>query len=344
MLTGHHHQREPETPTSEEKVVSTASLEKANWKRRAKVLGCGALLLLGAGWVWHEAREEEALREAVWKWEMKADDFEICEIRADAERGYLDAQTHLAVKLGYKAKYFYGERDQRLHEEGREGLAREARDWLERAAEGGDAQAQALLGEALLDESERYSWNGSGWSEEGGYGGVYVGEKFLGLWHTNTVREMTHRYPGKWNEPNRWESTDNEEARRWIEASAGQGYPYGLLLKGLALEHGYGGRSEPERAYELYEAAHRARLPRASCAITNLLARQKKECEEDGSCTGNEEWEVAKWMGVCLLEKEQTEDEVTSWELIEWREARPRGNGIESECEELHPGEKPTKG
>jgi len=133
--------------------------------------------------------------------------------------------------------------------------------WYEKAAELGDASAQAGLGTIFADEKlDRLDYTQAvNWYRKAADQGLREGELGLGM-----------RYLF-----GQGVAQDLEEARRWLTPAANQGHPYAQFLLAKMLESGQGGPVDALAAKKYYESAANYGIPEAQFRLGLLLASDR---------------------------------------------------------------------
>ena len=131
--------------------------------------------------------------------------------------------------------------------------------WFKKAADVGDASAQATLGDIFVDQNlGRLDYDQAvTWYQKAADQGLREGEFGLGS-----------RYLLGQGVPQ-----DLEEAKRWLTPAADQGHPYAQLLLANMLEEGQGGPADVVAATKYYELAANYGIARAQYRLGLLLAR-----------------------------------------------------------------------
>jgi uncharacterized protein len=133
--------------------------------------------------------------------------------------------------------------------------------WYKKAADLGDASAQAGLGTIFADEKlGRLDYaQAVNWYRKAAEQGLREGELGLGM-----------RYLF-----GQGVAQDMEEARRWLTPAANQGHPYAQFLLAKMFESGQGGPVDTTSAKKYYEPAANYGVPEAQYRLGLLLASDR---------------------------------------------------------------------
>jgi TPR repeat protein len=192
--------------------------------------------------------------------------------------------------------------------------------WYKKAAELGDASAQAGLGTIFADEKlGRLDYaQAVNWYRKAADQGLREGELGLGM-----------RYLF-----GQGVAQDLEEARRWLTPAANQGHPYAQFLLAKMFESGQGGPVDTVAATKYYEPAANYGIPGAQYRLGLLLVSDRSN--------GMDLVSAYKWLVLAQdtvkesaasaqeLHKLLTPSQLAQaeHEIDEWRAAHPQRNSV----------------
>jgi TPR repeat protein len=159
-----------------------------------------------------------------------------------------------------------------------EASVQEGQRWLQRAAEGGDARAQLLLGKLLLKGAPgvpAQALDAQPWLEAAVKGGQAGAAHYLGLIHRQELPDQT-RSP--------------EKALQWLEVAAKAGFAESQFLLGQMIMTGDGTAADPARARKWFEAAAEQDHPEAKLQLLMAFTRNEMGLKR------NAEAEARQWM------------------------------------------------
>jgi len=159
-----------------------------------------------------------------------------------------------------------------------EASVQEGQRWLQRAAEGGDARAQLLLGKLLLKGAPgvpAQALDAQPWLEAAVKGGQAGAAHYLGLIHRQEL-------PGQTRSP--------EKALQWLEVAAKAGFADSQFLLGQMIMTGDGTAADPARARKWFEAAAEQDHPEANLQLLMAFTRNEMGLKR------NAEAEARQWM------------------------------------------------
>jgi len=159
-----------------------------------------------------------------------------------------------------------------------ESSVQEGQRWLQRAAEGGDARANLVLGKLLLSGGPGVpvqALAAQPWLEAAIKGGQTGAAHYLGLIYRQDL-------PGQARSP--------EKALHWLEVAAKAGIADSQFLLGQMIMTGDGIVADPERARTWFEAAAEQDHPEANLEL--LMAYTRNEL----GLKRNAEAEARQWM------------------------------------------------
>ena len=159
-----------------------------------------------------------------------------------------------------------------------EASVQEGQRWLQRAAEGGDARAQLLLGKLLLKGAPgvpAQALDAQPWLEAAVKGGQAGAAHYLGLIHRQELPDQT-RSP--------------EKALQWLELAAKAGFAESQFLLGQMIMTGDGTAADPARARKWFEAAAEQDHPEANLQLLMAFTRNEMGLKR------NAEAEARQWM------------------------------------------------
>jgi TPR repeat protein len=159
-----------------------------------------------------------------------------------------------------------------------EASVQEGQRWLQRAAEGGDARAQLLLGKLLLKGAPgvpAQALDAQPWLEAAVKGGQAGAAHYLGLIHRQELPDQT-RSP--------------EKALQWLEVAAKAGFADSQFLLGQMIMTGDGTAADPARARKWFEAAAEQDHPEANLQLLMAFTRNEMGLKR------NAEAEARQWM------------------------------------------------
>ncbi len=190
--------------------------------------------------------------------------------------------------------------------------------WYKKAADQGDASAQARLGTIFADEKlGRLDYaQAVSWYRKAADQGLREGELGLGmryLFGQGVAQNL-------------------EEARRWLTPAANQGHPYAQFLLAKMFESGQGGPVDITAAVKYYQPAADFGIPQAQYRLGLLLASDRGN---GSSLVSAHKWlvlaqDAVKESGASAQELQKlltpTQRAQAEHEIDEWRAAHPPSN------------------